>query len=45
MPDGEEPSPPYVRYPEGKVPKYVDDEWDVYWRTHGIDENNRVIDR
>lgn len=45
VPDGEEPTPPYVRYPEGKVPKHVDDEWDVYWRTHGIDENNTIIDR
>ncbi|MEV0005842.1 hypothetical protein AB0H28_26655 [Micromonospora sp. NPDC050980] len=45
FPEGQEPTAPYVRYPEGKVPQHVDDEWDVYWRTHGIDENNRIIER
>ncbi|WP_247669168.1 SCO0607 family lipoprotein [Micromonospora sp. H61] len=44
FPDGQEPTPPYVRYPEGKVPQHVDDEWDVYWRSHGIDANNNIID-
>ncbi|WP_405658762.1 SCO0607 family lipoprotein [Streptomyces sp. RK9] len=34
----------YVRYPEGKVPKHVDDKWDVYWRTHTLDENGKIID-
>jgi len=45
LPDGQEPTPPYVRYPEGKVPQHVDDEWDVYWRSHGIDENGNIVER
>ncbi|NJP31940.1 SCO0607 family lipoprotein [Micromonospora thermarum] len=36
---GEQPPQGYVRYPDGKVPKYVDDEWDRYWREHRLDEN------
>ncbi len=43
MPDDEEPSPGYTRYPEGKVPEHVDDEWDVYWRTHTVDEDGRSV--
>ncbi|KWV34753.1 hypothetical protein AWV63_00080 [Micromonospora rifamycinica] len=45
FPEGQEPTAPYVRYPEGKVPQHVDDEWDVYWRDHGIDANGTIIDR
>ncbi|MBM7083665.1 SCO0607 family lipoprotein [Micromonospora humidisoli] len=45
FPDGQEPTAPYVRYPQGKVPQHVDDEWDVYWRDHGIDANGVIIDR
>ncbi|WP_254909926.1 SCO0607 family lipoprotein [Micromonospora sp. NBS 11-29] len=44
FPDGQEPTSPYVRYPEGKVPQHVDDEWDVYWRSHGIDEKGAIIE-
>ncbi|MCO8271666.1 hypothetical protein M1L60_13805 [Actinoplanes sp. TRM 88003] len=36
--DGEEPPTGFVRFPEGKEPKHVDDEWDVYWRNHKLDE-------
>ena len=43
-PDGERPPQGYTRYPEGKVPKHVDDKWDVYWRTHMIDESGAVVD-
>ncbi|MFI6642059.1 SCO0607 family lipoprotein [Streptomyces sp. NPDC050504] len=43
-PKGEEPAPGYARYPEGKVPKEVDDEWDVYWRSHTLDEKGNIID-
>lgn len=43
-PDGKEPSQGYVRYPEGKVPEYTDDEWDIYWRTHTIDENGQITE-
>lgn len=42
--DGGEVPEGYTRYPEGKVPQKVDDEWDVYWRTHSVDEDGRVID-
>nr|WP_189233007.1 hypothetical protein [Streptomyces flaveolus] len=44
VPDGEQPPQGYTRYPEGKVPQQVDDKWDVYWRTHMIDENGAVVD-
>ncbi|MEU9702881.1 hypothetical protein [Streptomyces sp. NPDC047981] len=40
----EQPPEGYVRYPEGKVPLKVDDTWDVYWRTHTLDENGKIID-
>nr|WP_221380359.1 hypothetical protein [Actinoplanes polyasparticus] len=36
--DGEQPPTGFVRFPEGKEPKHVDDEWDVYWRDHKLDE-------
>ncbi|MEU1306632.1 SCO0607 family lipoprotein [Streptomyces shenzhenensis] len=41
-PKGEDPPKGYVRYPEGKVPKTVDDKWERYWNTHVIDENGTV---
>ncbi|MFE0676981.1 SCO0607 family lipoprotein [Streptomyces sp. NPDC058867] len=41
--DGTEPPAGYARHPEGKVPEQVDDKWDVYWRTHTLDENGRII--
>ena len=44
IPEGQEPTAPYTRYPEGKVPKHVDDEWDVYWRSHGIDDKGAIIE-
>ena len=43
VPDGEEPPAGYVRYPEGKVPKHVDDEWDRYWSEHMLDEKGNEI--
>jgi len=36
--DGEQPPTGFVRFPEGKEPKHVDDEWDIYWRDHKLDE-------
>ncbi|WP_299534465.1 SCO0607 family lipoprotein [uncultured Streptomyces sp.] len=42
--DDEEPPTGFVRYPEGKVPQQVDDKWDVYWNTHTLDRDGRVID-
>ncbi|WP_031091237.1 SCO0607 family lipoprotein [Streptomyces sp. NRRL WC-3549] len=44
VPDDEEPPKGWARYPEGKVPKHVGDEWDVYWETHALDENGRTVE-
>ncbi|MET9256384.1 hypothetical protein [Streptomyces sp. NPDC003717] len=44
VPDGEQPPKGYTRYPEGKVPRHVDDKWDVYWRTHTVDEHGQIIE-
>ena len=41
--DGEQPPAGYVRYPEGKVPQHVDDEWDRYWQEHKLDERGAEI--
>ncbi|MFI9644693.1 SCO0607 family lipoprotein [Streptomyces sp. NPDC052040] len=41
--NGEKPPAGYVRYPEGKVPQHVDDKWDVYWRTHTVDEHGTIV--
>jgi hypothetical protein len=40
---GEDPPAGYVRYPTGKVPKYVDDEWDRYWSTHKLDAQGTEV--
>lgn len=42
--DGEKPPTGYTRYPQGKMPQQVDDQWDVYWRTHTLDKDGKVID-
>ncbi|MGW2046933.1 SCO0607 family lipoprotein [Streptomyces sp. NPDC001858] len=42
--NGEEPPAGTARYPEGKVPKQVDDKWDLYWTTHTLDENGDIVD-
>ncbi|MFE5730065.1 SCO0607 family lipoprotein [Streptomyces sp. NPDC056528] len=42
--DGEKVPEGYTRHPEGKVPQKVDDEWDVYWRTHTVDKEGDIID-
>ncbi|BCB85839.1 SCO0607 family lipoprotein [Phytohabitans suffuscus] len=41
--DGEEPPAGYVRYPAGKVPEYVDDEWDQYWNGKVVDERGNIV--
>jgi hypothetical protein len=41
---GEEPPAGWTRYPAGQEPKRVDDEWDVYWRTHTINQHGEVIE-
>lgn len=40
---GKEPPAGYVRFPEGKVPRYVDDEWDRYWHTVIVDSNGNIV--
>ncbi|WP_435841899.1 SCO0607 family lipoprotein [Streptomyces fragilis] len=42
--NGEEPPKGMARYPEGKVPKKVDDKWDTYWRTHMLDKDGNVVE-
>ncbi|MEL5958107.1 hypothetical protein AADR41_25675 [Streptomyces sp. CLV115] len=42
--DDEDPPKGYVRYPKGKVPEHVDDKWDMYWRTHSVDKDGRIIE-
>ncbi|MFF2847928.1 SCO0607 family lipoprotein [Streptomyces sp. NPDC058001] len=41
--NGEDPPKGFVRYPEGKEPKHVDDKWDKYWRTHTVDKSGEII--
>ncbi|MFI2733751.1 SCO0607 family lipoprotein [Streptomyces sp. NPDC018711] len=41
--DGQEPPEGYVRYPAGKVPEYVGDEWDRYWDTVTVDKDGRAV--
>lgn len=43
QPDGEEPPGGYVRYPEGKVPEYVGDKWDNYWKTKIVDSEGNIV--
>lgn len=40
---GAEPPAGWTRYPAGKEPEHVDDEWDVYWRTHTVDKTGVII--
>ncbi|MBB1246149.1 hypothetical protein GL263_21715 [Streptomyces durbertensis] len=42
--NGEEVPEGYTRYPEGKVPRKVDDKWDVYWRSHTVDKDGAVVE-
>jgi hypothetical protein len=32
-----------VRYPAGKVPKHVDDQWDTYWNSKALDSKGNEI--
>lgn len=43
VPKGDEPPAGFTRFPAGKEPKHVDDEWDVYWRTHKLDQSGNVV--
>ena len=41
--DDEQPPAGYVRFPDGKVPQHVDDEWDLYWQSHMLDATGREL--
>jgi hypothetical protein len=41
---GTDPSPGFARYPSGKEPKHVDDEWDVFWRNHTVNQAGDIVD-
>lgn len=43
VPNGREPDPGWVRYPEGKVPRYLDDKWDKHWSTTVFDADGNVV--
>ncbi|MEU3459287.1 hypothetical protein ABZ721_04935 [Streptomyces sp. NPDC006733] len=43
-PNGQEPPAGYVRFPQGKVPEHVSDEWDTYWNTHTVDHNGKIVE-
>ncbi|MFI6584488.1 SCO0607 family lipoprotein [Embleya sp. NPDC050493] len=43
VPDGRPPDPGWVRYPEGKVPRYLDDKWDRHWSTVVFDADGNVV--
>ncbi|WHM41073.1 hypothetical protein [Streptomyces sp. BPTC-684] len=44
VPNGQEPPTGYTRYPAGKVPEHVDDRWDIYWQSHTVDKDGKIID-
>lgn len=33
-----------MRYPEGKVPKYVGDNWGKYWSTVIVDSFGNIVE-
>jgi len=41
---GQDPPAGWARYPAGQVPEHVDDTWDVYWRTHTLDESGTTVE-
>jgi len=41
--DGQEPPDGMVRYPKGQVPERVGDKWDVYWESHDLDEDGKLV--
>jgi hypothetical protein len=42
--DEQDPPSGFARYPAGKEPKHVDDQWDVYWRTHAVDASGKIVE-
>ena len=43
VPERQDPPAGYVRYPTGKVPEHVDDEWDRYWRDKVVDADGDIV--
>ena len=43
VPQNQEPPAGFTRYPRGQVPRYVDDDWDKYWRDHTVDDKGDVV--
>ncbi|XVV09911.1 SCO0607 family lipoprotein [Actinoplanes sp. CA-131856] len=43
VPDGEPVPEGYVRFPAGKEPRKVGDEWDRYWESHKLDQRGNEI--
>ncbi|MGW1992152.1 SCO0607 family lipoprotein [Embleya sp. NPDC001921] len=41
--NGREPEPGWVRYPEGKVPRYLGDKWDKHWSTTVFDADGNIV--
>jgi hypothetical protein len=41
--NGKEPPAGYVRYPKGKIPQYVGDNWDKYWSTVIVDSHGNIV--
>ena len=44
VPEDQDPPAGWARFPAGQEPKRVDDEWDVYWRTHSLDATGKVVE-
>jgi hypothetical protein len=44
VPQEQAPPAGFARYPAGQEPQHVDDEWDVYWRTHSLDPDGTVVE-
>ena len=41
---GQEPPAGWARFPSGQVPRHVDDTWDVFWRTHTLDQHGATVE-
>jgi hypothetical protein len=41
--DDQQPPAGFVKYPAGKVPAHVGDQWDKYWADHLLNENGREV--
>jgi hypothetical protein len=40
----QDPPSGFARYPDGKEPRHVDDQWDVYWRSHALDGKGNIVE-